>query len=198
MPSIIETLSSQLLGGQLDSLSSALGEDPQRTKSAVAQALPVLMGALASNASKPDGAASLLGALERDHDGSLLDNLQDFMRKPDLSDGQGILNHALGGRRDRLENGLSKSSGLDPQKMKTLMAMLAPVVMAALGKARREKQMDSDGLMGLLKGERETMERQAPEMGLLGSLLDQDGDGEILDDVLGKVGKGLLGGLFRN
>lgn len=198
MASIIETLSGQLLGGQLDSLSSALGEDPQKTKSAVAQALPVLLGALAHNASKPEGANSLLGALERDHDGSLLDNLQDFMRSPNLDDGNGILRHALGGRQGRLETGLSKSSGLDPQKMKMLMAMLAPVVMAALGKARREKQMDSDGLMGLLKGERETLERQAPEMGLLGSLLDKDGDGQILDDVLGKVGKGLLGGFLRN
>lgn len=198
MASIIETLSSQLLGGQLDSLSSALGEDPQRTKGAVAQALPVLLGALAHNASKPEGASSLLGALERDHDGSILDNLQDFMRRPNLDDGDGILSHALGGRRDTLETGLSKSSGLDPQKTKMLMAMLAPVVMAALGRARREKGMDSEGLMGMLKGERETLERQAPEMGLLGSLLDQDGDGQILDDVLGKVGKGLLGSLFRN
>lgn len=198
MASIIEALSGQLLGGQLNSLSSALGEDPQRTKSAVAQALPVLLGALAHNASKPEGANSLLGALERDHDGSLLDNLQDFLGRPNLDDGNGILGHALGGRRDRLETGLSKSSGLNPQKMKMLMAMLAPVVMAALGRARREKQMDSEGLMGLLKGERETLERQAPEMGLLGSLLDKDGDGQILDDVLGKVGKGLLGSFLKN
>ena len=198
MSSIIESLSSQILGSQLDSLSSALGEDKSATRSAVAQALPVLLGALAHNASRPEGANSLLGALQRDHDGSLLDNLSGFFSSPDLKDGDGILRHALGGRRDRLEGGLSRSSGLDPQKIKTLMAMLAPVVMAALGKARRERQMDQDGLMGLLKGERETMERNAPELGLLGSLLDQDGDGQIIDDVLGKVGKGLLGNLFRS
>ena len=197
MASIIESLSGQLLGGQLQSLSAALGEDPQKTRNAVSQALPILMGALAHNASSPDGANSLLGALERDHDGSLLDNLQSFMKRPDLEDGNGILRHTLGGRRDRFETGLSKSSGIDPQKAKTLMAMLAPVVMAALGRARKERNIDQSGLMGLLKGERETMERQAPELGLLGSLLDQDGDGQILDDVLGKVGKGLLGGLFK-
>ncbi len=197
MPSLIETLSGQLLGGQLDSLSSALGTDRNQTQNAVAQALPVLLGALAKNASRPEGANSLLGALQRDHDGSLLDNLGAFLKKPDLKDGNGILRHTLGGRRDTLEGGLSRASGMDPQKIKMLMAMLAPVVMAALGRARRERQMDATSLSGLLRGERESIERSAPEMGLLGSLLDQDGDGQIVDDVLGKVGRGLLGSLLN-
>ena len=198
MESIIEQLAGQVLSGQMTGqLSRALGTDEGTAQKAASAALPMILGALAKNAAKPDGAAALMGALDRDHDGSILDDVGAFFGKADTTDGNGILKHALGNHRDPLEEGIAKASGLDAKKMSMMMAMLAPVVMGALGKVKRERQLDAGGLSDLLRGEERTMRTKAPEMGLMGSLLDQDGDGSILDDVVGKIGKGLLGGLLN-
>jgi hypothetical protein len=198
MSSILDSLAGQLMGGSLTSqLSQNLGADEKTTQSAISAALPMILGALARNASKPEGASALLGALERDHDGGVLDDLATFLRNPNLNDGDGILRHTLGDRRGPIEQGVSRSSGIDPAKVSSMMATLAPVVMGALGKLRRENNLDAGALQDLLKGEERNLQQRAPEMGMLGSLLDADGDGSVVDDVIGKIGKGLLGGLFK-
>jgi hypothetical protein len=68
--------------------------------------------------------------------------------------------------------------------------MLAPLVMGALGRAKRESQLDSNGLSTLLTGENERLKESAPGvMGALGRFLDQDNDGSVMDDVGGLLGK---------
>ncbi|MEZ4415286.1 MAG: DUF937 domain-containing protein [Gemmatimonadota bacterium] len=198
MASIIEALAGQLLTGQMTGqLSQALGTDEKTARTAASAALPMILGALAKNAGKPDGAGALLGALDRDHDGQILDDLPAFFQKGDVADGEGILRHALGDHRAPIEEGISKAAGLDPRQMAKMMALLAPVVMGALGRARKERQLDTGGLSDLLRGEEKVMRQKAPEIGLMGSLLDKDGDGSIVDDVVGRIGKGLLGSLLR-
>jgi hypothetical protein len=57
--------------------------------------------------------------------------------------------------------------------------------------------MDANGLAGFLGGERADVERQAPrEMGLLGQLLDTDGDGDVDMSDIAKHGAGTLGKLL--
>jgi len=71
-------------------------------------------------------------------------------------------------------------------------------VMGALGRQKQQQGLDLSGLTGLLGQENDAVGRKAPEaMGLVGSLLDTDGDGQIADDVMDIGGK-LLGGLFGN
>jgi len=77
-----------------------------------------------------------------------------------------------------------------------LLPMLAPVVLGALGRQKRQANLNAEGLASMLGSERQQREQASPSMGMLQGLLDQDGDGSIADDILGKVGKGLLGGLF--
>ncbi len=196
MPSIMDLLTQQLGSNAASDLSQKLGADRAKTETAMAAALPVLLGALARNASKPEGAESLNRALERDHDGSVLDNLSGFLNNPDENTGNGILKHVLGNRRQSVEAGLSKTTGLDPNGVGKLMTMLAPVVMGTLGRAKRQQGLDPKGLAAALGTERQQLEQRSPGLGGLAGLLDADGDGQVLDDVMGKVGKGLLGRLF--
>jgi len=185
---MLETLASQLLSGkQLGTLSTQLGSDPDRTKTAVNAALPMLLAGLAKNAAKPDGAKSLLGALERDHDGGMLDDLAGFFGKKETTDGEGILGHVFGGRRDNVEKGVGRAAGMDSTQVKRMMAMLAPVVMGYLGRQKRQNNLDARGLGDLLGGEAGMMEKKNPAFGMLGKLLDADGDGSIADDLLGKL-----------
>ena len=94
-----DMLLSQLGEGGLESLSQSLGANPQATKAATAAAIPLLFSALAKNASSDDGASALAGALERDHDGSILDGLGSAFTPDRRTEGDSILKHVLGGHR---------------------------------------------------------------------------------------------------
>jgi hypothetical protein len=192
MPSILDALSARLDEGALSQLSTRLGADEGNTSKAIAAAVPLLLGALAKNAGEGDGAQQLHQALVRDHDGSALDHPGAVADDSRLRDGDAILGHILGDRRSIAEQGISRASGLDLSKVGPLLAMLAPLVMGALGRARTERGLDPGGLGQVLNQERDELGARAPGvLGALGQLLDRNKDGSVLDDV-----GGLLGGLF--
>ena len=81
-------------------------------------------------------------------------------------------------------------AGIDPAKAGMLLSMLAPLVMGALGKAQRDGKLDPGGLAGMLGGEQQRAADAAPGvMGMLGKFLDRDGDGSVMDDIGGMLGK---------
>jgi hypothetical protein len=194
MPSLLESIAGQLGGDFMKQLGGALGTDERTAGAATAAALPTLLGAISRNASRPEGAAALAGALDRDHDGSVLDDLTGLLQNPGAAGGDGILGHVLGGRRAAVENGLGQATGLDAAKVGQLLAVLAPVVLGAIGRRQRQQGLDPSGLAGLLGNERAAIEREQPAAaGILGSLLDADGDGDVDLSDLAKRGAGLLG-----
>ena len=96
----IEGLLGQVLGsGNVGAISQAIGADESTTSTAIQAALPMLLGGLARNAQSEDGASSLSGALDRDHDGSVLDDIAGFVMGggAQQSNGAGILGHIFGG-----------------------------------------------------------------------------------------------------
>ncbi|MEZ4653690.1 MAG: DUF937 domain-containing protein [Candidatus Eisenbacteria bacterium] len=190
--SLIDTLQQQLSGPVLDQIGHSLGTDRAKASTAVAAALPVLLGALGRNAADPRGADALHQAIARDHDGGLLDSLGPFLQAPESGAGAGILKHLLGARQPRVESGLGQAVGLDQNQMGKLLMTLAPIVLAALGKAQRKDGLDASALSSILGAERQKVETQGPA-GLLGALLDSDGNGDV--DLADIARKG-LGGLF--
>lgn len=197
-------IQSQLSEGLIDQLSNQLGGvDKEKTTAATSSILTTLLGAMARNASTPDGAAALNNALEKDHDGSILDDVMGMVTGQRSIDneravnGSGILNHVLGNRQGGAIDMISKMSGLDASKTGSLMTTLAPIVMGMLGKAKREQGLDQGGLTDLLTGFTKKEQGSNPAMSLITGFLDADGDGSIIDDVAGMLGKGLLGGLFK-
>lgn len=198
MDSIFDLITSQLGSSQLGQIQNQLGLDKDATKKAVPAAVGTLLGALAKNAQSPSGAEALLGALAKDHDGSILDNLGGLLGgSQGLSAGESILKHALGGNRGSVENGLGQSLGIKQDQIGQLLAMLAPVIMGALGKARKQQGFDAGALARTLGQERGNLQQKMPSgLGGLGGLFDADGDGEVMDDIAKKVGGGLLKKLF--
>jgi len=197
LSSIVEILMQQLAGSASSDIGKSLGANEQTTQTAIAAALPLLLGAFARNSDSTQGAEALHGALAKDHDGSVLDNLAGYLGAPNLDDGSGIVRHAFGDRQAAVERGVSKASGLDMANAAKLLTVLAPVVMGMIGRNQRQQGLDSAGLAELLGGERKRVEHQdAPAAGL-GRLLDSDGDGDIGDDIA-KLGKGLLQGFLKS
>ncbi|MCP3979240.1 MAG: DUF937 domain-containing protein [bacterium] len=191
MGSILGGLLNQLGGDGMRKIGQAIGADEKTTESATTAALTTMLGALSRNAAQGDGAQSLNRALEKDHDGSVLNNLGALVGQSQQGTGDGILRHMLGDRRTQVETGLSKSTGLQSGSMNKLMTMLAPAVMGALGRERKTKGFDAGALTNLLGQETAEIKRANPQAaGVLGKLLDADGDGDFdLKDGIGMLGK---------
>lgn len=187
MMSLLEMIQQRLGGQAIDEMSRKIGADPGTTGNAVDAALPLLLAALARNATAGGQAQSIDTAVSQDHDGSVLDDIPGFLNSAESGPGAGILRHVLGGRQQTVQTGLGQATGLDSQKAGQLLTMLAPLVMGALGRAKREKGLDTGSL---LSGEQDRLKETAPGvMGTLGRFLDQDNDGSVMDDVTGLLGK---------
>ncbi len=203
---ITDLLQSQLSSTLLDQLSKQAGiTDTQKTSTAASVIMNVLLGAMAQNASKPEGANALAKALDRDHDGSLLDNVIGMFtgQQPPVNEravnGAGIIGHILGNRQQGAIETVSKVSGLNTSQVGSLMASLAPVIMGAIGKAKKQDNLDAGGLAGMLSGILGGLSNQQnqvdPKMALINAFLDKNKDGSIADDLM-RMGGSFLGKLF--
>ncbi len=195
---LMNLLQGQLSGNLVNFLGEQAGiQDQEKTQVATQGILSTLIGALAKNASTPEGARSLNNALERDHDGSILDNLMDSFtgntqpQQNKAMDGAGILWHLLGDKQNNAAQMIGQTSGLDSGKVMNLMTMLAPVVMGMLGKTKQQNGLDVGDIASLLMNTRSNQANENPMMNIAMQFLDRDGDGSMIDDVAG-----MLGGLF--
>jgi|SRR5688500_567919 hypothetical protein len=218
--SMTQDLASQLQGGPVQQIAQQLGVDSATAQTAVTAALPLLIGALGRNASQPDGAQALFGALQNDHAGTgglgeLLGAVLGGNRSRQ-TDGAGILGHIFGGRQPRAEQAVGQSTGIGQDKANLLLRWLAPIVLAYLAKRMFENrqasaggasrpqgsadqgpaQAPSPGVLGDILGqETRTVEQRGGPLGnVLGQVLDRDGDGDTDFSDLLKLGGSILGG----
>lgn len=192
---LMDLLQGQISGNLVNFLGEQAGvEDKEKTAVATQGIVSTLISALAKNASTPEGAQSLNNALERDHDGGILDNLVGALtgnsqpEKPKALDGAGILWHLLGDKQNNAAQMIGQNSGLDSGKVMNMMTMLAPIVMGMLGKTKQQNGLDVGGIASLLMNTRNNQANQNPMMNIATQFLDRDGDGSMLDDVAGMIG----------
>lgn len=196
----------------MQQMAQQLGASSQQIQSAVGAALPLLLGALGQNAAQPQGAAALFNALERDNGQATPQGLGSLGGLGDLlgavlggagaapgrgaggglGDGAAILGQIFGGNRQQGENQLGQATGLGSSAGQ-LLAMLAPMVMAYLANRVKAGNMDASAL-GQTLGQEHARQQGGLGGGLLGSLLDQDGDGKLDAGDLFKLGASLLDG----
>ncbi len=176
-------------------LSNNLGEDQGSTLDAISKAVPLLVSAMARNTRSEDGANALAGALDRDHDGSILENLGGLIDRPEESDGQGILKHVLGGKREVAEKAVAEKSGISMESAMKIFQVAAPIVMGMLGKKKKEENLSGGGLASILGSMASSQESDSGESGsgsgigsMITGLLDRDGDGSVMDDIGGMIG----------
>jgi hypothetical protein len=194
---LLDLVTSSLDANTIGQLARQIGASPQATSKAASAAVPALINAINQQAQNPAGAAGLLSALDRDHDGSVLDDLGALLGGGGggkALDGAGILGHILGGKREAVESRIGQASGLDLGSVSKLLELLAPLIMGALGRTRASAPASGGGLFDILGGAAKQTQ-QGGLGGMLGSLLDQDGDGDPTDDVA-RLGASVLGGLF--
>ena len=197
MNTILDLLADNIGGGNIDQIASAIGADRSQTQTAVSAALPAILAALNQNTNTSTGASALSSALDRDHDGSLLDHLGGFLGgqlSGKQADAGGILGHILGGKQPQVEQGVAQASGLDMRQVAKLLPILAPIVMAALGRRKRQAGLDDAGLSGIL-AEDSVRARDAAPSGAMGALEAILGGGGG-NDLMAQAGRAALGKLF--
>jgi hypothetical protein len=192
--SLLQTLQQRLSGEVVNRLSKRIGADPGTTGNAIDAALPLLISALARNAQDPAQARSLDTAVTQDHSGAILEDVSRHVSAPDEQTGAGILRHVLGGSQQTVQSGLSQATGLDAQKVGSLLTTLAPLVMGALGQAKQENGLDQQGLSTMLNQEQQHLSQSAPgAMNALSRLLDRNNDGSMVDDIGGMLSQAFGG-----
>lgn len=203
--SLVSELMAQLQGAPMQQMAQQLGADRQQIQTAVGAALLLLLGALGRNAAQPQGAADLMGALQRDHAAAMpqgLGGLGDLLgavlggaggAASPAGQGAAILGHILGGSQQQAQDSLGQATGLGGQTAGQLLSMLAPIVMAFLAQRVQAGNMDAGSLGQSLEQERAQAQNAGGlGGGLLGSLLDQDGDGKLGASDLFKLGSAFL------
>jgi hypothetical protein len=208
MSTLLDGLTAQLQGSTLTQMSRQLGADEQNTAQAISMALPMLIGGLANEAQTATGAQSLDRALAEDHDGSLLDNVSSLfgpatsgaadLAVPRALNGAGILEHVLGRKKEPVQQGIGRATGLNGQQVSRLLMMLAPLVMAYLGRRKRETGATASDIGATLQQERQEVERRAPGLGgILGQIFGAGAEDRpgIADD-LARMAPNVLGKMF--
>lgn len=262
---LLDMLSKQLSPDVIQGIGSQIGMDENQTGQAISALLPMMVGGLAKNTQSPDQAMALSSALERDHDGGVLDHVTSLLGKNSSSsplgalmgsgggatamsmvsgllggnksggtagaaasllgglmggggnsspaagllgavlgsapssqrgmNGAGILGHILGAQQNPIQGAIAQALGLDKGKVGLLMTFLAPMVMSALGKAKRQQNLSAGGLTDLLGRERQDIEQKVPDAGGLIGLLGGNGGG---NDALMKAGLALGKSMLLN
>ncbi len=195
----------------LEQVSGQLGiEDKSQASTALDTTMNVLLNAVAKNAAQPEGASSLVNALNKDHDGSIIDHISEYFggqfqpQSASTTNGVGILKHLLGDKQETAASTIGKETGLDAAQIMKLMATVAPILMGMLGKANQQAAAPTQqsgglggGLIDMILNTTKNSNQQSGQGGLLTSMLDKDGDGSIMDDVAGMGVNAILGRLFK-
>ncbi len=143
----------------------------------------------------PNEAEALNSALDKDHDGSILDNPSQVEDRQ--QEGGSILDHIFGGQKSQVENQLSQNTGISMDKIGPILAMIAPLIMGFIGKEKQSSGVNSGGGLGDLLGgilggaqNQAQAEPSNPLNDILGSVLgggNAQSSGNPLNDILGSV-----------
>lgn len=194
-----------------------LGLSPQQSQQAIGALLPAISSAMKRNTASPQGLAGLLGALQDGGHEQYLENPQTLSQNAQTDGnailghlfGSKDVSRAVAGR-------ASEQTGISSDILKKMLPMVAMMAMGGLSKQTNNNQgiqgmlaqaamqqlmgggqqgAPAKGIGGILGGllggggRQQRQQRQAHQqgMGMLGRMLDADGDGNTMDDILGMV-----------
>ncbi len=202
--------------GAVGSIAKQLGVNEQMAEMGAAALLPSILGGFKKTAqAQPTGLDGLGGLLGQLGGGGLLDSVLSPEPTP-VEKGNDVLGQIFGSKdvSRSVAGHASEQTGIDPSLLKKMLPLLAMLVAGYLAKQSggQGEGADGGGLGGLIGGMLGGGGQQggggllgnvlgsvlgggqqaAPAgggLGGLGSLLDMDGDGNPLDDIIGMAGK---------
>lgn len=188
----------QAQGGKiLQQVAGNFGLNAEQATKAIGSLLPALTQKMKQNVQTDNGLEGLLGALKKGNHSRYLEDPSLFGQEGNLPEatireGNGILGHILGSKEvsRQVAADASQKTGIDASILKKLLPMVATMTMGGMSKQAQSQDSGLGGLLGgLLSGGVAQQRKSSGIDGILGSILDADNDGSVLDDVLGMAKK---------
>ena len=208
---LLEMIMNAQNGAAVQQAAAQTGMAPDQAQNAIAALLPAISSALKQNTQSPQGLAGLLGALQKGQHAQYLDNPAALSRQESVQDGNAILGHLFGSKdvSRAVAGHASKQTGIDTGLLKKMLPLVASMAMGSLSKQTSQPSMQSQlaglamkqmlgggqqsgglgGLIGGILGGQRRAQSQAQQshqqgLGMIGKMLDADGNGSVMDDVL--------------
>lgn len=176
--------------GGAGAIARELGIPESQAAAGASALLPAVLGGFKKTAqAQPGGPAGLGGLLGQLGGGGLLDAVL-APAPTDVSQGNGILGQIFGSKdvSRTVATDAAARSGVDQSVLRKMLPLVA--MMAAGYMAKRQAGGGAGGgLGGMLGGALGGGTQAATQGGGLGSLLDMDGNGNPLDDIMRMAGK---------
>jgi hypothetical protein len=199
-------------GMVMKQVAQQFGLNGAQAEGAIRALLPAVSGGLKRNTAQEGGLQGLMGALQGVHHDRYLDDPAELTKPETVQDGNAILGHLLGSKdmSRQVASHAAQKTGLDTGILKKMLPMVAAMAMGSLSKQAKQPSV-SDALMGALSGggaqsagggglagmvgsllgggQKPQAQSSGINLGMLGGLLDADGDGNPMDDILNMVMK---------
>ena len=187
--------------GGLEAIATQLGVNQDQAANGLNALLPAVVGGFKKKAGSHDqGIGGLVDMLNAYGGGGLVDNVVSA-QPTDIGLGNNILGQIFGSKEvsRAVATHASTQSGLDASLLKKMLPIITMLVAGFMTKGTEAQSgraggdtSDGTGLGGLLGGLLGGGQPAAGAgggLGGLGALLDADGDGNPLDDIIGMLGK---------
>ena len=199
-------------GSPVSSMAKQFGMGEADVTKVIQQMIPALTNGVKKNVSQQGGLESLLQALNKGNHDRYLDDSRALQGKEAVDDGNGILGHIFGSKETsrELAKRTAKSTGISADILKKMLPLIAGLVMGSLKKQGRNSGLLDQllggltggvrsapssgggllgGLLGKLFGGGRKKKASSSPLDALTGLLDADGEGSAIDDILGMAKK---------
>lgn len=178
--------------GGISTMAKELGVNESVAQAGAAALLPAILGGFKKTTqAQPSGLDGLGGLLGQLGGGGLLDNVLGNQPTP-VNQGNEILGQIFGSKEvsRTVAAGAEQQTGISSELLKKMLPIVAMMAAGYMAKQAGGNADNSGGLGGLIGGILGgPSNANAGGLGGLGSLLDLDGDGNPLDDIIGMAGK---------
>ncbi|HKL56081.1 MAG: DUF937 domain-containing protein [Roseovarius sp.] len=199
-------LLAQAQGGQgLSQLASQFGLDETKAQALTGMLAPAI-GQAAKKRAETGQAETVLGFMKGEDKAAFFDDANAAATPEGLAQGQSFLEGLLGdsAATEGLASAAAQKAGVDAGTVAKFLPALAAMAQGGLQKQMPDSSIDGmlgmlqgaggggGGLMGMvggLLGGKGRAASSGPDLSMLTGLLDADGDGSAMDDILGKFMK---------
>ena len=165
---LIDLFKSTLSDVLVKQSSALLDESAESTSSAIDKIFPALLNALLIKGSTEAGAKDLLSFIstnkvdEKLHDDvpALLSNAAETEKLS--ADGADILKYLLGDKLSYMVDWVASGNGLKTSSASSLLKLVAPLVMGAVARAVKDKNLNAAGLKDLLQSQSSFVAESSP------------------------------------
>ena len=157
-------------------IASFLGIDRSAAQKAAGAAVPSMLASLADLVETPTGASQLSKLLSQQQ-GSPMDLLRNSGAQGLAQTGSTMLAGLFGNKTmDTMAQALGRFAGMGEGGGKSLLGMIGPLVLGALGQQQRDAGLDANGLASLLRSQKDQIVSAIPS-----GLADQLGAAGLID-----------------